>query len=108
MSINRVKNSVDSRLHIWKQKRVAQRAEARAQKCFDILRAGEAFAHQQPRDALRPADFIPRNRSVLKLLCRRDDPLAFHRSAYSRGSFLTRRGRRSRSVPPQSFLTATN
>jgi len=92
MSINRVKNSVDSRFHIWKQKGVAQRAETRVQKCFYFLRAGEAFAHQQARDALRAADLIPRNRSVLKLLWRTYDPLAFHRSAYSRRSFLTRRG----------------
>src|SRR5204862_862449 len=86
MLIQRAENALDGCLHVWKQKRIAQRAETRLQERFDFLRARKAFAHQQPRDAKRAADFSPRNsrRVGIQLFGRRNDPSALPRKASRR------------------------
>ena len=83
MSIERAENSLDGRLHIWKQKRIAQRTQPRSQKCFDFFTGRETFAHQKSRNTVRAADFAPRNRPVLKLFGGDNDPSTLHRLAYS-------------------------
>ena len=81
MSIERAENSLDGRSHIWKQKRIAQRAQTRSQKHFDFFTGRKTFAHQQSRNTVRAADFAPRNWPVAKVFGRRDDPSTLHRLA---------------------------
>ena len=93
MLIERAENSLDGRLHIWKQKRIAQRTQTRSQKRFDFFTGRETFAHQQSRntwrDGLRAVrgqeldatERVPPNWPVAKFFGRRDDPSTLHRLA---------------------------
>src|SRR6266516_4348096 len=81
-------NARNSSAHLRQQKRIAQRAETRAQEVFNFLRAAKAFSRKQPRNAFRPADFTPRNCAAIQLLARRQNPTALPRKAW-RGLFIS-------------------
>src|SRR5215469_17203010 len=50
-SIKRSENTSNRRIHLWEQKRIAQRAKTRSQEIFNFLRGMKSFPGKQPRDA---------------------------------------------------------